>query len=123
VLDEGEPIMATGTLGGQTIPGLVVQVVSNVLDQGMPIQEAVDAPRFSLNLPQNTANWNSWFPATTIAGLRALGDRFAPDPVADAGLGSASSLHVDLESLSLTGAADRRLSDASAIVLPRGATP
>ena len=40
------PVMALGSPGGSTIITSVLQVLLNVLDHHMPLQEAVDAPRF-----------------------------------------------------------------------------
>jgi gamma-glutamyltranspeptidase/glutathione hydrolase len=43
---DGKLFMIVGTPGGSTIPTTVFQVLTNVIDHGMNIQEAVDAPRF-----------------------------------------------------------------------------
>ncbi|HEX2969252.1 MAG TPA: gamma-glutamyltransferase [Bacteroidales bacterium] len=43
---EGKLFMVTGTPGGSTIPTTVYQVIINVIEFGMSISEAVDAPRF-----------------------------------------------------------------------------
>jgi gamma-glutamyltranspeptidase/glutathione hydrolase len=43
---EGKLLMVVGTPGGTTIMTSVMQVILNVLDFGMTMQEAVDAPRF-----------------------------------------------------------------------------
>ena len=43
---DGELFMVVGTPGGSTIITSVFQTISNVLDHGMSMQEAVDAPRF-----------------------------------------------------------------------------
>jgi len=45
VLREGSPVLVLGSPGGDTIPSTVVQVLRNVVDYGMTIDEAVDAPR------------------------------------------------------------------------------
>ena len=44
--DHSRPVMALGSPGGSTIITSVLQVLLNVLDHHMPLQEAVDAPRF-----------------------------------------------------------------------------
>ncbi len=51
IFKDDEPLVATGASGSGWIPSVVLQVVSYVIDQGMPIQQAVDAPRFWLNGP------------------------------------------------------------------------
>jgi gamma-glutamyltranspeptidase/glutathione hydrolase len=45
VLREGRPFFAVGTPGGKRIFGAVAQAVLNVIDHGMTLQEAVEAPR------------------------------------------------------------------------------
>ncbi len=45
VLKDGQPYMALGTPGGVRIFGSVMQAISNVIDHGMSMQEAVEAPR------------------------------------------------------------------------------
>lgn len=49
---DGKLILVTGSPGGRTIPSTVLCVVTNVLDFGLPIREAVDAPRWH----------HQWFP-------------------------------------------------------------
>ena len=44
---DGKPMLAVGAPGGAQIPMGVLQVILNVLDHGMSVVEAVDAPRFS----------------------------------------------------------------------------
>ncbi len=48
VMKDGEFIMALGSPGGETIGQTQFQVLVNVLDFGMPVQAAIEAPRFSL---------------------------------------------------------------------------
>jgi gamma-glutamyltranspeptidase/glutathione hydrolase len=43
---EGKLFLVAGSPGGSTIPTSVFQVITNVIDFGMNIQEAVDAGRF-----------------------------------------------------------------------------
>jgi gamma-glutamyltranspeptidase / glutathione hydrolase len=45
VLKDGRVFMVLGSPGGSRIISTIVQVVSNVVDFGMDVQEAVDAPR------------------------------------------------------------------------------
>jgi gamma-glutamyltranspeptidase/glutathione hydrolase len=45
VLEEGKLWFALGSPGGPTIINTVMQVVINIIDHGMTIQQAVDAPR------------------------------------------------------------------------------
>lgn len=45
LLRDGKPFIAIGTPGGVRIFGSVMQAISNVIDHGMTLQEAVEAPR------------------------------------------------------------------------------
>ncbi|MGH2600028.1 MAG: gamma-glutamyltransferase [Dehalococcoidia bacterium] len=45
VLRDGAPLMALGTPGGKRIFAAVTQAILNVIDHGMSLQEAVEAPR------------------------------------------------------------------------------
>jgi gamma-glutamyltranspeptidase/glutathione hydrolase len=45
VVKDGRLFMALGAAGGRKIPGTVLQIILDVVDFGMNVQEAVDAPR------------------------------------------------------------------------------
>jgi len=69
VLRDGEPVMALGGHGGDSIPQGTLQVFLNLVAFGLDPQQAVEAPRFySVNLP-----WSTWPGAYTPGGLRAEG--------------------------------------------------
>ena len=59
---DGKPVMVTGTPGGSRIITVVVHTILNVVDYGMNVQEAVDAPRFH----------QQWLPETTNVEVNAL---------------------------------------------------
>ncbi|MEO6363003.1 MAG: gamma-glutamyltransferase [Caldimonas sp.] len=46
VTKDGKPVMVVGTPGGSRIITAVLHTIINVIDYGMTVQEAVDAPRF-----------------------------------------------------------------------------
>jgi len=46
VTRDGKPVMVVGTPGGSRIITAVLHTILNVIDYGMNVQEAVDAPRF-----------------------------------------------------------------------------
>lgn len=64
VTRDGKPVMVVGTPGGSRIITSVVHALLNVIDYGMNIQEAVDAPRFH----------QQWWPEATNL------ERFALSP-------------------------------------------
>lgn len=43
---DGKPVFVVGTPGGSRIPTTVLHTILNVVDYGMDVQEAADAPRF-----------------------------------------------------------------------------
>ena len=53
VMKDGEFYMSLGTSGGETIGQTQFQVLVNVLDFGMGIQEAIEAPRVALSADPN----------------------------------------------------------------------
>ena len=53
VMKEGEFFLALGTPGGETIGQTQFQVLLNVIDFGMGIQEAIEAPRIALAADPN----------------------------------------------------------------------
>ena len=67
VLKDGRFVLAIGTPGGETIGQTQFQALLNLLDFGMPIQQAVAAPRIAL-----TADPNFYKPGSPIT-LRAEG--------------------------------------------------
>lgn len=46
VARDGKLLLVTGSPGGRTIPSTVLNVVVNIIDFGMSVREAVDAPRW-----------------------------------------------------------------------------
>jgi gamma-glutamyltranspeptidase/glutathione hydrolase len=74
VFKDGRLVLATGSPGGSTIITVVFQVITNVIDHGMNIRQAVDAPRFHHQwLPDVLAHERNSFSPDTIALLKARG--------------------------------------------------
>ena len=46
VLQNGRPFLVVGTPGGTTIPTSVFQTIVNVIDFGLPLENAVYGPKF-----------------------------------------------------------------------------
>jgi gamma-glutamyltranspeptidase / glutathione hydrolase len=59
---DGKPFMVIGAAGGSRIITVIVHCILNVIDYGMNIQEAIDAPRFH----------QQWLPDTTNVDAFAL---------------------------------------------------
>src|ERR1700730_10236595 len=68
-----EPVAAFGSPGGATIISSVYNVLINLVDHGMTIKDAVEAPRISVTTTGNGIAREAGFDETEIAKLRALG--------------------------------------------------
>ncbi len=79
VTKDGAPVMVLGTPGGSRIISAVLLTLLNVIDYGMNIQEAVDAPRFHHQwLPDLTNVETHALSPDTRALLEAWGHTLAP---------------------------------------------
>ncbi|HOU91553.1 MAG TPA: gamma-glutamyltransferase, partial [Polyangiaceae bacterium] len=75
VLAEGRPVLVLGTPGGDTIPSTIAQVLCNVIDHGLTIDAAVDAPRVHHGFVPDELRYEAArpLPDAVLQGLRALG--------------------------------------------------
>ncbi len=74
VLKDGKPFMVLGARGGSRIISSVAQVIVNVIDFGMNIQEAVDAPRIHQQwLPDIIFSEQHGLSPDTVEKLKAMG--------------------------------------------------
>lgn len=82
VSKDGQPVMVVGTPGGSRIITVVLHTILNVIDYGMNVQEAVDAPRFHQQwLPEETSLERFALSPDTQKLLADKGHRFgAPQP-------------------------------------------
>lgn len=109
ITNNGKPVLVTGSPGGRTIPNTVLSVVTNVIDFGMDVRAAVDAPR----------QHHQWFPdelqveradAECVKKLEAFGHKVK----AVRQQGDAHSIWIDPRSGTYHGAADRRVNGKAA---------
>ena len=71
---DGRLFMVAGSPGGSTIPTSVLQVITNVIDFGMGIRQAVDTGRFHHQwLPDYISYEINSFDGRTISSLEAMG--------------------------------------------------
>jgi gamma-glutamyltranspeptidase/glutathione hydrolase len=112
VAKDGVPLFATGTPGGRTIINTTMQTILNVIDFGMNIARAIDAPRIH----------HQWLPDTTLIEA----DSFSPDTLKlyrqrghtireTRGIGSAMGVYKDPATGILYGGADPRAEDGGAV--------
>jgi gamma-glutamyltranspeptidase/glutathione hydrolase len=71
ILKDGAPFMAVGAPGGRAIQISISQVISHVIDHGMGIQEAIEAPRIFRET--STVYADNRFPVEVREGLVARG--------------------------------------------------
>jgi gamma-glutamyltranspeptidase/glutathione hydrolase len=104
LLREGDPWLALGSPGGPTIVTAVLQTLLGVIDDGLSLQSAIDAPRFfAHHYPRVT--WEAGVPEEMLAGLAALGHRPDERPTI---IGSVQAVILDAASGSWRGGADGR---------------
>jgi len=111
VAREGRLFMVTGSPGGRTIINTVLHTILNVVDFGMNVQEAVDAPRFHHQwLPDELRFERRGLSPDTVALLEARGHTLATRT----SQGAAHAIVFDAAADVLEGAADPRRADAAA---------
>jgi gamma-glutamyltranspeptidase / glutathione hydrolase len=112
VSKDGKLFMAVGTLGGRYIINTVLQVFVNVVDFGMNIQEAIDAPRVHHQWLPDEINYETrGLSPDTVALLRARGHALKEGWPWDS---LPQGIVVTGEDL-LEGGTDRRAPDGAAI--------
>jgi len=104
VLVDGKPVLVTGSPGSSRIVSAVVQVLMNVIDHGMNIQEAVNAPRIHHEWLPDTLFVEKGISPDTIRLVREMGYSV----VGTEPMGAASSIMVDQQTGMRHGAADPR---------------
>ena len=111
VARDGRLVAVVGSPGGRTIINTVAQVILNVIDFGMNIQMAVNAPRIHHQwLPDRMSIEGGGASAATVERLEAMGHTVRMG----GGQGSANSIMIDPRTRDRLGAADPRRSDAGA---------
>lgn len=108
---DGKPWLVTGSPGGNTIPGTVVQTIVDVVDFGMNVAEAANAPRIHQRVDaEGVLQVERGFSPDTLRILRERGHRIVQDET----IGSTQTILV--ENGRPEGAADPRRPGASVAV-------
>jgi gamma-glutamyltranspeptidase/glutathione hydrolase len=111
VLKDGKVYFAIGSPGGPTIINTVFQVIVNMLDFGMNLQQAIDAPRFHHQWMPDNIKWEPFgLNRDTRAALEKRGHTFAEKP---AYMGDAEGVMIDPQGGMRLGASDPRLGGAA----------
>ncbi len=75
---DGVPLALIGSPGGKTIINTVLRVVTNLVDFGLDLPDAVDSPRVHHQWMPDSLRLESSFPAATIAALEGMGHSLGP---------------------------------------------
>ena len=73
VAHDGKTVMVLGSPGSSKIITTVANVLIGVIDYGMNIQEAENAPRFHNQWLPDVVNVEKWFSPDTLSALRQMG--------------------------------------------------
>lgn len=100
------PVAAYGSPGGSTIINSVVNVTLNLVDHGLNVQEAVDAPRISQTSANDSPTFEAGFDQAVIDELQGLGHNLDDSRLRV--IGSVQAVILNRGSRQQFGAADRR---------------
>jgi gamma-glutamyltranspeptidase / glutathione hydrolase len=123
VLRNGKPLLILGSPGGSTIINTVLQVVLNVVDHGMTLAQAIEAPRIHHQwLPDALTHEPNGLSADTAERLRERGHTLTTrnlywtqdDPLGARYLGDVAAIMIDPKTGKRFGMADPRSPDALA---------
>lgn len=117
VFKDGKIVLVTGSPGGPTIINTVLQVITNVLDHGMPVSQAVEAPRIHHQWMPDVVTFERFgLSPDTQALLQAKGHKLRERKSYEGPYqGDGESIVVDPATGRLLGAADPRKPDSLAV--------
>lgn len=111
---DGKLAFVIGSPGGTTIPNTVLQVAINLIDHGMNIQEAIDAPRIHHQWLPDVIRYEKFgLAADVIRGLESRGHGLI-SPAQAAPIGQVHGIAIDAKSGLRLGASDSRSPDGKA---------
>ncbi|NIZ14061.1 gamma-glutamyltransferase [Phaeobacter sp. HF9A] len=100
---DGRAVMPFGVMGGDYQPFGHVHLLTNLLDHGMDVQEAIDCPRVFFENGAVVAE--TGVPEASVQGLKDKGHKVI---AAEAPHGGAQAIWIDWEQGTLTGGSDPR---------------
>ncbi|HUD21936.1 MAG TPA: gamma-glutamyltransferase [Acidobacteriaceae bacterium] len=83
VLKDGKSLLVLGSPGGATIITTVANDILSILDNGLNVQQAADAPRFHHQYLPDALQVEKAFPLTVLDALKAMGYTVTPTNEAD----------------------------------------
>lgn len=112
VLKDGKPLLVLGSPGGSTIITTVANDIVSILDNGLNVQQAADAPRFHHQYLPDVLQVEKAFPLPVLDALKATGYAVSRINQADEknpGVwGSSEMIYIDPNSGTLLGGDDQR---------------
>jgi gamma-glutamyltranspeptidase / glutathione hydrolase len=116
ILKDGKLAMVFGTPGGETIGQTEFEMLVNVLDFHLPVQQAVEAPRFALNARPNfykpgaaiSITIENRVPQATLEKLESWGHKFNVTSNFTAAVGGMQAIVIDLATGTMEAGADPR---------------
>ncbi len=106
VVDDGDPVLGIGTPGGRRIPLLTAQVLLGWAHHGVPVQEAVQRPRFHL---EGRRLEFEQAPSSSVADqLAAIGYEVTTEVPVTEYFGGMQALWIDHADGEVDGVADER---------------
>ena len=115
VLKDGKLAFVFGSPGGETIGQTEFQMLVNLVDFELPVQQAIEAPRFSLDASPNfykagadiTVSIESRVSPETLAALRAMGHKLRVEP-GWGSMGHMQTIRIDQKTGAMTAGGDPR---------------
>ncbi|WP_439530119.1 gamma-glutamyltransferase [Pannonibacter sp.] len=104
-LKDGAPWLSFGVMGGHYQPCGHVHVLTNIIDHGIDVQEAIDTPRLFLDDTFTKLQVENGIPQGAVEGLSARGHDVIK---AGAPIGGAQAIMIDRKRGILTGGSDPR---------------
>jgi len=108
----GKPLLVLGSPGGPTIITTVANDLISILDNGLNVQQAADAPRFHHQYLPDTLQVEKAFPLDVVDALKAMGYTVTRTNEADEknpGVwGDSEMIYIDPKTNTLLGADDQR---------------
>jgi gamma-glutamyltranspeptidase/glutathione hydrolase len=107
LLKDGQPYATLGSPGGMRIITTVSQIISNLIDQGMDVQQAIEAPKTN-NYQKGPYKIESRISKEVQAGLQKKGHKIKVYKPFDLYFGGAQAVVRNLKTGELHGGADPR---------------
>ncbi len=116
VLKNGKVAIVYGTPGGETIGQTEFEMLVNLIDFKLPVQQAVENPRFAINAKPNfykpgaeiSVTIENRVPAATMEALQKMGYVLKPGGDFTAAVGGMQAVVVDQETGTMMAGADPR---------------